>query len=77
MTNNKELIEKLASLEHEQWIEWSKQLAHTEKISVNRIERWKKLWIPYDEHTEEQKEQDRGYARKVIEIYELNTRNTK
>lgn len=63
------LIETLARLEHEQWVEWSKALVAREKrLSMNRIERWKKLWIPYDQLTEEQKEQDRVYARKVLAI---------
>lgn len=63
------LIEQLAALEHEQWVEWSKALVAGEKrLSMNRIERWKKLWIPYAELTEEQKEQDRVYARKVFAI---------
>ncbi len=64
-----ELIEKLAELEHEQWVEWSKELVRSEmRLSFARIERWKKLWVPYSELTEEQKEQDRVYARKVIEV---------
>ncbi len=61
-------LEKLAELEHIQWIEWSKNIASTEVISQERLERWKKLWIPYNELTEEQKEQDRIYARKILEI---------
>ena len=63
-----DLIEKLAELEHEQWIYWSKNIAETEQIASNRLERWKNLWCPYSELTEEQKEQDREWARKVLQI---------
>jgi len=66
----KSITEQLAKLEHEQWIGWSKALAMTENIHPMRIERWEKLWIPYEKLTEEQKEQDRVYARKVLEIIE-------
>jgi len=67
-----ELIEALAELEHEQWIEWSKSLAQNENLSLERVARWEKLWIPYEDLSEESKEQDRVYARKALNI--LNTR---
>jgi len=62
------LVEKLAELEHEQWMEWSKHIAGRESISEGRYQRWCKQWIPYKDLTEEEKEQDRKYARKVLEI---------
>jgi hypothetical protein len=63
------IIEKLAELEHEQWIEWSSSLVDDrEKLSPERLDRWAKLWIPYSQLTEEQKEQDRIWARKVFKI---------
>lgn len=71
--NENEIIELLAALEHEQWMEWSKALVAGEKrLSFARIERWKKLWKPYKELTEEEKEQDRVYARKVLAIMKSN-----
>jgi len=39
-----------------------------EAISEERQERWKELWKPYAELTEEEKEQDRVWARKVINL---------
>lgn len=64
-----ELIEKLAELEHKQWIHFSKNIAQTEKyISDERLKRWEKLWIPYHRLSERDKEQDRMWARKVLEI---------
>lgn len=59
-------LEKLAELEHEQWVEWSKNIAKTEHISKKRLQRWDKLWVDYWGLTEKEKEQDRKYARKVL-----------
>lgn len=64
----KETIEKLADLEHEQWIKWSKSVAH--EVSPERRERWQAYWIPYGDLSEDVKEQDRVWARKVLEVIE-------
>lgn len=65
MTEHK-LAEILASLEHDQWMDWSKQLAKEEKLSDERLKRWKKYWVSYDKLPEEIKRSDRKYAKKVI-----------
>jgi len=62
------LIEKLADLEHEQWISWSQQIAKTENISPERLARWKTLWKPYSELSEEQKTSDRKWALKAFKL---------
>ena len=63
-------IEKLAELEHQQWIEWSKPIADyiNPAYYSKKLDQWRKCWIPYSKLTEEQKEQDRVWARKVLEI---------
>lgn len=66
---NRILVDELAELEHKQWMEWSQNLAASEKLSKERIERWKKLWIPYQELSEQSKEQDRVWARRAIRIF--------
>lgn len=65
-----ELVEKLAELEHEQWMEWSKSVAG--EVSDSRISRWELYWVPYDELSEAVKEQDRIWARKVLKILQEN-----
>jgi len=60
------LLEKLAALEHEQWIQWSQAIAAHEDISNERLKRWKSLWKPYDELTEGDKEMDRVWASKAV-----------
>ncbi|KKK54109.1 hypothetical protein LCGC14_3088010, partial [marine sediment metagenome] len=66
MSKQEEIREGLAELEHEQWIEWSKNIVRVEKLSPERIARWKKLWIPYADLTEEQKDQDRIWVDKSL-----------
>lgn len=61
-------IDKLAALEHDQWIAWSKDVASKEDLSPLRIRRWKALWIPYELLPEKYKEMDRKWARKVLEV---------
>jgi hypothetical protein len=67
-----ELVEKLAALEHEQWMQWSKNIVDTEFISLKRRQRWFKLWCHYDELSEEMKEFDRLWARKVLDVLNEN-----
>ena len=76
-----ELLEKLASLEHEQWLVWSKGIAEdlellktdpklARKKLLNRLERWQSLWVPYDELSEEMKELDREWAKLALRYLE-------
>ena len=69
MTRKQIIIEKLAKLEHDQWIEWAKNISSKENLSSERLARWKKLYVPYEELSEEMKEEDRKWARKVFEIF--------
>lgn len=71
MTRREELIEKLAELEHDQWMIWSKNMARFEKgISQERLKRWESDWLPYSRLPELVKEEDRVWARKTLEILE-------
>ena len=75
-----ELLEKLAELEHQQWEEWSKALIgqllgspdeeafEVHKKVLAKHQCWLKLWTPYEELSEEMKEQDRVHARRVLEV---------
>ena len=45
------LLEELSEIEHNQWMEWSKNIVKTENISQERLNRWTKLWKPYKELT--------------------------
>jgi hypothetical protein len=65
---DREILEKLAELEHKQWVYWSKALASTEKLSKKRLNRWQKMWRPYKELSSKMKEQDRRWAKRVLKI---------
>ena len=68
MTKRKEeLIEDLAELEHEQWMQWATSVIG--EVSLERAARWDKEYMkPYGELSEEAKEMDREWARKVISV---------
>lgn len=66
ISNNNDLLEKLAEAEHDQWTEWSKVIAS--EVSESRRKRWEKLWIPYQDLSEDMKEEDRKYARKILNL---------
>ena len=65
-----ELREKLAELEHRQWVAWSEAVATNSEfeIPMGLIEKWRKSWIPYSYLSEEQKDKDRFWADKVLEV---------
>jgi small nuclear ribonucleoprotein (snRNP)-like protein len=60
-------IEKLAALEHEQWAHWTRYLiTHFDKDNVWR---WlQQCATPYEELSEKEKESDREWAKKVIDL---------
>jgi hypothetical protein len=66
---DKARIERMAEVEHVQWMEWSKSVAP--EVSPERRERWKKYWVPYDQLPDDVKELDRAWARKALEAARL------
>ena len=64
-----DIIEKLAELEHEQWIYWAKNIMDRENMSDETINRWYKSMVPYSELSEDTKEHDRVWARKAYQIF--------
>ena len=61
------LIDKLAEIEHRQWVRWATTLIKEEPgLSESRKARWSKLLVPYSELSEEWKEYDREWARHVL-----------
>ena len=61
-------MERLAALEHRKWMNWSLEITETEEISKERVERWTKLWRPYEELGEKEKEQDMELAEETLYI---------
>jgi hypothetical protein len=61
---DEELLERLAEVEHVQWMHWSQAVAG--EVSPECRARWSLCWVPYAELTEEEKEKDRAWARKVL-----------
>ena len=65
---NESILEKLAELEHEQWIYWRKEIEkHYPKMHRSEFANLKYSQLP-----EHQKEADRLWARKVLTILKGN-----
>lgn len=47
---------------------WAKSIIKTENISKERVKRWKTLFIKYKNLSEEMKNLDREWAKKVLKI---------
>lgn len=53
------LVEKLAAIEHRQWVQWATKLLQEEPyISRSRRARWERLFVSYEDLPEEWKEYD-------------------
>jgi hypothetical protein len=63
--SERDAIERVAEVEHEQWMAWSKAVAP--EVSPERRARWRKLWVPYQDLPEDEKAKDREWARKALE----------
>ena len=71
-TSENILLEKLADLEHQQWSHLAKYLINLiedDKSVYEKLEDWKCLdYTDYSKLSEEDKEKDRFWARKVLQI---------
>ncbi|MFW6029762.1 MAG: RyR domain-containing protein [Halanaerobiales bacterium] len=64
--NEDKLIERLAELEHIKWMDWARHILSEEVITTQRVQRWVRNFVPYNELSEGEKEKDRVLARKVL-----------
>ena len=77
------LKEKLASLEHDQWMYWATGIRDFFKHAVDsgcecrtcnlmrqKFENWEKFFVPYAQLAEDVKELDNQWAEKAIRIIE-------
>lgn len=66
--NEDKIIEKLAELEHIKWMEWARHMLSEEVITTQRVQRWARLFVPYKDLSEGDKEKDRVLARRVLRL---------
>lgn len=64
--NPDDLVEALAKIEHEQWMYWSQAVAAV--VTVETRDKWQRSWVDYSELTDDLKEADRVWARKVLAL---------
>ena len=74
---NKTLREKLADLEHEQWMSWSKHVRANNVVPIDLLKKWENNWKPYSELDEKTKDSDRIWADKVLEVFKEHTQNAR
>ena len=70
------LFERLAALEHEQWMNWSQIVVGAEKddhISLHLHRKWSPNWVDYDKLPEVVKDYDRYWAKRVLELLKYTT----
>ncbi len=61
------LYEELSELEHLQWCHWTEYMLNN--LTPENIERWKRqINTPYIELSEKEKESDKKWAQKTIDI---------
>ena len=60
------LREKLANLEHEQWMKWASSVM--DEVGEERQKRWRAYMIPYGDLSEKVKDYDRKWADKILAI---------
>ena len=62
-----DLIERLAAHEHEQWAHWTRYML--DNLTEENIARWRQqIEMDYQDLSESEKESDRQWARKAIEV---------
>lgn len=67
LSENMEIIEELADLEHEQWGHWTEYML--DNLTDINIKKWKKqIKTSYSELSEKEKDSDREWAEKVLNI---------
>ncbi len=64
-----DVLKKDIEFYKEKGVENKEAIELAEKIE-KRIKRWESLWIPYEELSEEMKDSDRAYAKKMLDIAE-------
>ena len=74
--DKEELLEILSDLEHEQWISWVEYIIDAYElddgslsIPKEKVNKWLKLMnTSYEELTEEEKDEDREFGQKVLDV---------
>lgn len=71
------MLEKIAKyVHHEMWVKWAKILLNQEKdITKERVERWNKDFIEYDDLSEEKKDIDRKFAKEILKIVDASVKD--
>ena len=69
------MIEKISEFVHEEMlVKWAKIMLDEEpNVSEERRKRWEECFVPYNELSEEMKDLDRGFAKRIVDLLEIPT----
>jgi hypothetical protein len=66
---DQDLIERLAELEHQQWMHWAQSLVAEESgLAAERVARWRCSFVAYADLPEHLKDLDRTWARRALAL---------
>lgn len=64
---SRDVIERLAELEYQQWAHWTQHML--DNLTEENVARWRRqIATPYGELTEREKDADRKWAQKVLDL---------
>lgn len=66
LNSTDDLVEALAEIEHKQWMHWSQAVAV--KVADATKAKWQRSWVDYAQLTDDLKETDRVWARRVVTL---------
>ena len=67
ITYNTELVEEIADLLHQQWIDWAKGIIKRGEVSQETQDKWaRECFMPYSKLSEYMKNLDRIFARRIV-----------
>ncbi len=71
-----ELVEAVSEVEHDQWVAWASEVQP--EVDGERAERWDRYMVPYEMLSNDVKEHDRKWARRVLAAVQshLNDKGT-
>lgn len=61
-------LEKVAEKEHQQWSSWINYCIENYDIPEGLVEKWESKDVPYSELPDVEKEKDRKWARKILNL---------
>ena len=77
ITYDTKLVDGIADLLHQQWIDWSKGIIKKGEISQETQDRWaRECFMSFDKLSPHMQELDRVFARRLVNYLQINGYDT-